>query len=160
MVPLLSTTSATVFSPTQVPAKRDIAQPARPSSMISARLAGASVGISAAANAGSHWFGIDEEVAPGSSPATANTPPSAAVPAALACFNASAARSTPGFLAYHRPNTPATLAPPISPICWLPCTMVAASSSFRPGSKRTSCCFSSAAACHSARSTPPSGEPR
>src|SRR6185369_14654383 len=99
MVPLLSTTSATVLSPTQVPAKRDIAQPARPSSMISARLAGARVGISAAANADSHWLGIDDEVAPGSSLDTASTPPSAAVPAALACFKASPARSTPGFLA-------------------------------------------------------------
>src|SRR3972149_4126830 len=78
-------------------------------------LAGASTGIDAEMNAWSHWFAIDDETAPGSSPETASTPPSAAVPAALACLSASPARSTPGFFAYHRPNTPSTRAPPPPP---------------------------------------------
>src|SRR5690606_33068068 len=96
---------------------------------------GASTGIITALNICSVWWGNEEERAPWSSPATANTPPNFDVPAALACRNPSPERSTPGPLPYHMPDTPSLVAPSNMLICWVPHVDVAASSSLTPGWK-------------------------
>ena len=102
---------------------------------------------------------VDDE-APGSSPVATSTPPKRAVPSMLACLSTSPIRSSPGFLPYHNANTPWQRGLPKASICWVPHTAVAASSSFRPGSKRIAAAASSRLARHIARSTPLSGDPR
>jgi hypothetical protein len=82
----------------------------------------------------SHWLGSVEELAPGSSPEIARTPPCGVVPNALACLMASPERSTPGFLAYQMRNRPSKRLSPIRPAFWLPESEVAAIYSLRPGS--------------------------
>jgi hypothetical protein len=71
----LSTTSESAVKPTQLPEKRDSAQPYRPNSRYSATLAGASTGMCHDCIAASLWCGIDDETQPWSSPATTRTPP-------------------------------------------------------------------------------------
>ncbi len=87
----------------------------------------------AAWKACSDWCGTVDDLAAWSSPASASTPPSGAVPAALACLNTSPQRSTPGPLPYQMPTTPSWRAPGDRCACWLPQTAVAARSSFTPG---------------------------
>ena len=62
-------------------------------------------------NAYSLWCGSVEDLHVWSSPASASTPPKRAVPALLACLNASPERSTPGPLPYHMAKTPSYRAP-------------------------------------------------
>ncbi|HAD26809.1 MAG TPA: hypothetical protein DDW95_12615 [Alphaproteobacteria bacterium] len=57
------------------------------------------------------WLGRLEDLAAGSSPTTASTPPFGLVPAKFACRIASPDRSSPGALPYQSPNTPSTRAP-------------------------------------------------
>ncbi len=131
----LSIVSATVLNATQPPAKRDIAQPYSPRSRMSSIPAGFSTGIAASMKAYSDWCARVEDLQVWSSPAIASTPPYRAEPAELPCFKASPARSTPGPLPYQIANTPSYLAPGNRPICWLPHTAVAPSSSLIAGWK-------------------------
>ena len=57
--------------------------------------------------------------------------------------SASPARSTPGPLPYHMPNTPSTRLPGNASSCCVPYSMVAARSSLTPGWKRMLCAASS-----------------
>ena len=57
------------------------------------------------------WWGRVEDLQVWSSPASASTPPNAALPALLPCLSASPERSTPGPLPYHMANTPSYFAP-------------------------------------------------
>ncbi len=133
-----STTSVVALRPTQHPEKRERANPISPRSRCSCTFAGFSTGIMAAAMICSLWCGRVEDWQPWSSPMTARTPPRADVPAALACLNTSAERSTPGPLPYQMPNTPSTVRSGSSATCCVPQRDVAARSSLRPGWKRTS----------------------
>jgi hypothetical protein len=155
-----STVSAMVLKPTQRPVKRDMAQPSMPMSRMSCTPAGFRIGIIAETNSSSEPCGRVEERHAWSSAASASTPPNFEVPAALPCLNTSPQRSTPGPLPYHMENTPSTLAPGNRPVCWVPQTMVAPRSSFRPGVNSMPEALRCFLAFHSSRSRPPSGEPR
>src|SRR5690606_8378638 len=104
----LSTTSEIAFMPTQAPEARDSAQPYNPNSISSETLAGLSTGMRQEIIAKSLWCENADETQPWSSPATTSTPPCGDDPRALPCLSASPARSTPGPLPYHRPNTAST----------------------------------------------------
>ena len=106
------------------------------------------------------WCAVVDEAQTWSSPASASTPPWAAVPARLACLKTSMVRSTPGPLPYQMAKTPSCFAPGKSPTCCVPQSAVAAVSSFTPGWKCTRCASTNRFACQSARSKLPSGEPR
>ncbi len=121
---------------------------------------GLSTGIIALTNSSSLPCGKVELRQAWSSAASASTPPKREVPAALACLNASPLRSTPGPLPYHMPYTPSTVAPGNRFTCWVPQTIVAARSSFRPGWNVTPAAARCFCARHSSRSKPPSGLPR
>src|SRR3712207_7268879 len=101
--------SATHFMPTQRPEKRDIASAFRPYSSTSATPAGSSIGISRSTKAYSEPLVTVEDLAEGSSPASASTPPRGEGPALLAWRNTSPLRATPGPLPYQMPNTPSFL---------------------------------------------------
>ena len=122
--------------------------------------AGLSTGIIALSNSPSEPCGRVDERQAWSSAASASTPPSFEVPAALPCLNTSPQRSTPGPLPYHMENTPSYFAPWNRLVCWLPQTMVAPRSSFRPGVNSMLLDCRCLRARHSSRSKPPSGEPR
>jgi hypothetical protein len=79
-VEALSTTSDNAVKPTQLPEKRDSAQPYRPNSRYSATLAGDTTGACHDWNAWSLWCGMDEDTHPWSSPATISTPPCGEAP--------------------------------------------------------------------------------
>lgn len=90
---------------------------------------GKNTGVPQALKMWSLWCAAVELLETWSSPATAITPPSALVPAMLACLNTSEQRSTPGPLPYQRPNTPSYLLVPggAKPSCCVPQTAVATS---------------------------------
>ncbi len=77
--------------------------------------------------------GSVDDLAPGSSPTSATTPPCSDVPANTPWRMASLARSRPGALAYHMPITPSYVQSGRVIASWLPITAVAASSSLAPG---------------------------
>ena len=129
-------------------------------SRMSCTPAGFSTGIIADTNSSSEPCGSVELRQAWSSAASASTPPSGEVPAALPCLNTSPQRSTPGPLPYHMANTPSYLAPWNRLVCCVPHTMVAPRSSFRPGVNTTSEAARCFLAFHSSRSKPPSGLPR
>ena len=122
--------------------------------------AGFRIGIAASTKASSDWCARVEDLQVWSSPAIASTPPWGAEPAELPCFSASPLRSTPGPLPYQIAKTPAYLAPGNSPICWLPHTEVAASSSLIAGWNWMWFRSTNRRALHNAWSNPPKGEPR
>ena len=132
----LSTTSEIAFMPTHAPEARDSAQPYNPNSISSATLAGLSTGMRHDIIAKSLWCEKADDTQPWSSPATTSTPPCGEAPRALPCLSASPARSTPGPLPYHSPNTPCTLRSGSLSTSCEPSTAVAASSSFTAGRKR------------------------
>ena len=74
-----------------------------------------------------------DDLAPGSSPTSATTPPCSDVPANTPWRIASLARSSPGALAYHMPITPSYVQSDSVLASWLPITAVAANSSLAPG---------------------------
>ncbi len=74
-----------------------------------------------------------DDLAPGSSPTSATTPPCSDVPANTPWRMASLARSRPGALAYHMPITPSYVQSGSVLANWLPITAVAANSSLAPG---------------------------
>ena len=71
----------------------------------------------AAANACSDWWGIDEDLAPWSSPAMQSTPPLRPAPAKFPCLSTSPLRSTPGPFPYQIANTPSYFAPGKISVC-------------------------------------------
>ena len=73
---------------------------------MSCTFAGTNTGSPHEMNAWSLWWASVLLFDTWSSPATAMTPPSGAVPARLACFSTSQLRSTPGPFPYQMPNTP------------------------------------------------------
>jgi hypothetical protein len=72
---------------------------------------------------------------------------------------ASLARSRPGALPYHMPSTPSYLPVPITLATCDPHTAVAPSSSFNPGTNRTSSSVRTARCWPITASRPPTGEP-
>ena len=66
--------------------------------------------------------GSVDDLAAGSSPTTATTPPCGDVPANTAWRMASPARSMPGPLPYHMPITPSYLQSAKLTVSWLPIT--------------------------------------
>ena len=158
-VPTSSETLVTILNATQQPEYRDSSKPRRPRSSTSCTLPGKSTGNMRSAKHASDAVGKVEDLATGSSPAIARTPPWGPTPAKLAWRNRSPVRSTPGALPYHMPSTPSYLGLGKAAASWPPKTMVPPSSSFSPGMKRTLCSASSAALRWTFRSKPPSGEP-
>ena len=77
--------------------------------------------------------GSVDDLAAGSSPTTATTPPCIDVPQNTAWRIASLLRSNPGPLPYQMPTTPSYRASSRVIASWLPITEVAASSSFTAG---------------------------
>ena len=71
----LSTISDSAVKPTQLPEKRESAQPYSPNSRYSATFAGATMGACQDWKAWSLWCGMEEDTQPWSSPATISTPP-------------------------------------------------------------------------------------
>ena len=133
-----SIVSAMHFIAAQVPAKRLRARPFTPNSNTSATSAGSSSGISRSWKLTSQPEVIVEDLAAGSSPDSASTPPLGELPAELAWRSTSPLRSVPGPLPYQMPKTPSCRAPGESGTCCVPHTAVAARSSFSPGRKTMS----------------------
>ena len=154
-----SATSATILSATTHPDARDIATPCMAIVTISRALRGNSTGMPSAASDRSLTAGTVDDLEAGSSPTRSSIPPRGLAPYMLACRRASVARSSPGPLPYQTPTTPSCVGVPAGRSAWLPHTEVAASSSFRPGTKVMSCFCRTSGMPASILSTPPSGLP-
>ena len=105
-VPVPSATPATTFTAHHSPDARDSAMPWRPRSRACCTSPGYSTGIWRSTMVASDDDGNVEDLALGSSPTRAMTPPWRWVPANTAWRMASDARSSPGALPYQTPMTP------------------------------------------------------
>ncbi len=133
IVPVPSATGVTSFSPDQMPQARERATACRARSSASCGSPGNSSGMCRSTIVASLDDGRVDDLALGSSPTTATTPPCGAVLAKTACRIASPARSMPGPLPYQMPRTPSYVQSSSVTASWLPITAVAASSSLTPG---------------------------
>ena len=101
-----SATSDTIFSADHSPVARDMAMAWRPRSRASPGSPGYSTGMCMSDRTPADDDGMVDDLALGSSPTMATTPPSGEAPAKTAWRRASLARSTPGALPYQTPTTP------------------------------------------------------
>ena len=101
-----SATSDTILSADHSPVALDMAMAWRPKSRASPGSPGYSTGMCMSDRTPAEDDGIVEDLALGSSPTMATTPPRGAAPANTAWRRASVARSTPGALPYQTPITP------------------------------------------------------